>query len=316
MSDTPLGTIELSASTRLVFTIGRWKGRQLANVRKHVASARYTGPTKSGLAMTGNIVVALAEALTRLRAEIPGTQQITFARIPKGGGSDIVVTVIPPDDLQGLPKIDVREYVDAPSYQGPTQKGVRFPWDKLAEVTTLLQSQARQLGQSEAAEPTLFPDAKPSWVEQANSDAPSKAPPRDAILAEILPDGPKDFPSGFVNPSAATTTIALPTQPIFLSQGANGEYVVQSNFGFRHAVRNPSEGNFIVYAFLRAHREINVPTQMIEIFRTVKAYENYLRELRHAMLQAYERKSGHRPIAEHQTREVFATLGLPWLQDT
>jgi hypothetical protein len=49
---------------------------------------------------------------------------------------------------------------------------------------------------------------------------------------------------------------------------------------------------------------------MIEVFRAVKAYENYLRDLRHALLKAYERKSGHRPMAEHQTREVFKSYGL------
>jgi len=36
-------------------------------------------------------------------------------------------------------------------------------------------------------------------------------------------------------------------------------------------------------------------------------------DLRNALLQAYERKSGHRPMAEHQTREAFTALGLPWI---
>ena len=53
---------------------------------------------------------------------------------------------------------------------------------------------------------------------------------------------------------------------------------------------------------------------MIVIFRTVKKYENYLRELRRSLMQAYERKSGHRPMAEHHTKDVFRNLGLPWVE--
>jgi hypothetical protein len=53
---------------------------------------------------------------------------------------------------------------------------------------------------------------------------------------------------------------------------------------------------------------------MIETFRAVKAYENYVRDLRRALMKAYERKSEHRPMAEHQTREAFKSYRLPWME--
>jgi hypothetical protein len=56
------------------------------------------------------------------------------------------------------------------------------------------------------------------------------------------------------------------------------------------------------------------PTVMIETFRAVKAYENYVRDLRRALMKAYERKSEHRPMAEHQTREAFKSYRLPWME--
>jgi len=313
MSAETIGTIELGSSSRLVFAVKWWKGRQYANVRKFVDSSRYSGPTKSGLAMAGDVLVTVIESLGRLKVEVPGAEQMTFARVPKGGDREIVVTVMPPDDLKGLPSVDIREYVNAPNYQGPTKKGVRFAWDKLTEFITILESQARQLGTTEKAQPVLFPGARATWVEDAESAGQRITPARDAVLAELLPNGPKEFPGGFVNGNAAVKDLSLPTEPISVVQQPTGDYVVQSDFGFRHAVRNPTEGNFIVYASLRGHRQVEVPTQMIEIFKAVKAYENYLRDLRHALLQVYERKSGHRPMAEHQAREVFASLGLPWL---
>ena len=36
-----------------------------------------------------------------------------------------------------------------------------------------------------------------------------------------------------------------------------GQYVVQSDSGFRHDVPNPTEGNFIFYAYLRGHRLVS-----------------------------------------------------------
>jgi len=313
MNAETIGSIELTSSSRLVFSVSWYKGRQFANVRKFVESARYTGPTKSGVAMAGDVLVAVIGALWRMKCEIAGADEMTFARVPKCGQSEIVITVIPPDNIQGLPSVDVREYVDSPKYQGPTKKGVRFAWDKMPEFITILESQARQMATTEKAQRDLFPGAHGPWVEEAESAGQKKSPTSDAVLDELLPDGPKEFPVEFVNGDITATELELPAEPVSVVQQSTGEYVVQSDFGFRHPVRNPTEGNFILYSFLRSHRRVHVPTKMIDIFKAVKAYENYVRDLRHALLQAYEQKSGHRPMAEHQTREVFTSLGLPWL---
>ena len=313
-TDNIIGTIQLTHSTSLVFSVRPWKGRMLAHVRKFVSSAKYEGPTKAGLAMGGDVLVSVIDALTRLKAEVPGAEEKQFAKVQKGGDTDIVITVIPPDDLKALPSVDVREYVDSESYTGPTKKGVRFPWDKLPEFIGLLQAQALHLGESEKAQPILFPEACPVWVEQAEKAGMDKRPGRDSVLHELLPQGPKDFPSEFLNGKKKTTKVELPTEPVSIVMLPGGRHTVQSDFGFRHDVRNPTEGNFLYYAHLRSRRTVSIPTEMIEVFRAVKAYENYLRDLRHALMQAYERKSGHRPMAEHQTREVFKSYGLPWVE--
>lgn len=286
----------------------------LAHVRKFVSGGKYEGPTKSGLAMSGDVLVSVIEALTRLNAEVPGMEEKQFARVRKGGDIDVVIAVIPPDDLKALPSVDLREYVDSESYTGPTKKGVRFPWGKLTEFIGILQTQARQLGTTEKSQPTLFPEARPEWVRKVETADTDKKPNRDSVLNELLPSGPRDFPDEFLNGTKKVTTLDLPTEPISMAVLPGGKHVVQSDFGFRHEVRNPTEGNFLYYAHLRGHRTVSMPTEMIEVFRAVKAYENYLRDLRHALLQAYERKSGHRPMAEHQSKEVFKSHGLPWVE--
>jgi hypothetical protein len=311
--DDVVGTIQLNRSTSLVFAVKPWKGRKFAHVRKFVSGERYEGPTKSGLAMNGDVLVSVVEALNRLRAEPPGAEEKQFAKVHKGGDTDIAITVIPPDDLKSLPSVDIREYVESASYTGPTKKGVRFAWDKLTDFIGLLKTQAQELGASELAEPILFPEARPSWVEKsAQIDRPT-GPGGDSVIQSLLPDGPKEFPGGFFDASKETTTLDLPVEPISAVVLPGGKHAVQTNFGFHHEVRNQTEANFILYAHLRGLKVVSVPTIMFDVFRTVKAYENYVRQLRSALLEAYERKSGHRPMAEHQTREAFKRYGLPWI---
>jgi hypothetical protein len=313
-TDNVVGTIQLTHSTKLVFSVQPWKGRMFAHVRKFVSGAKYEGPTKAGLAMGGNALVSVIEALTRLKSEVRGAEEKQFAKVHKGGETDIVITVIPPDDLKALPSVDVREYVDAESYAGPTKKGVRFTWDKLPEFIGILEMQARKLGETSTAQPILFPEARPRWVQEAVSAGTDRKPSSDSVLQELLPEGPKDFPGKFLGGKTEGVELELPSEPVSVVVLPGGRHAVQSNFGFHHDVRNPTEGNFVYYAYLRGHRTVSIPTKMIEIFQTVKAYENYLRDLRHALLKAYERKSGHKPMAEHQVREVFKSHGLPWLE--
>ena len=286
----------------------------LAHIRKFVSGSKYEGPTKAGFAMAGDVLVSVIEALNHLKAEAPGVDEKQFAKLHKSGDIEIVITVIPPDDLKALPSVDVREYVDSESYSGPTKKGVRFAWDKLPEFIGILQTQARQLQATEEAQPILFPEAQPGWVKQTEKTGPDRKPHQDSVLHELLPHGPKDFPCEFLNGKEKVAKLELPTEPISVVVLPGGRHAVQSDFGFRHEVRNPTEGNFLYYTQLRGHRCVSIPTEMIELFRAVKAYENYLRDLRHALLQVYERKSGHRPMAEHKTRQVFMSYGLPWVE--
>lgn len=312
--DSIVGSMQLTRTTNLVFSVRPWKGRMLAHVRKFVSGEKYEGPTKAGIAMGGDVLMSVIDALTSLKADAPGAKERQFAKVHKAGDTDIIVTVIPPDDLKALPSVDVREYVDSETYTGPTKKGVRFAWDRLTEFIGLLEMQARRLGTSEKAQAVLFTDAHPGWVKDADKAGAERGHGGDSVLQELLPQGPKEFPSEFQEGVKKTENLELPAEPISVVVLPGGKHAVQSDLGFRHDVRNPTEGNFIYYAHLRGLRAVPVPTVMIELFRAVKAYENYVRDLRHALLKAYERKSGHRPMAEHQTKEAFKSYGLPWME--
>ena len=69
--------------------------------------------------------------------------------------------MIPSENLKALPSVDVREHVSNANYTGPTQKGVRFSWEKLPEFIGILEKQAEQLSETTKSQPTLFPEGIP-----------------------------------------------------------------------------------------------------------------------------------------------------------
>ncbi|AEB08775.1 hypothetical protein Desac_0901 [Desulfobacca acetoxidans DSM 11109] len=315
MEDQDLGTIILAVSSELVFSIGSYKGKHYAKIRKFVKTGKYSGPTKAGLSFTGHTLVALIKILQQLQASLPGVQEQEIARLPKTGDREIVVLIMPPDDVQSLPNIDIREYIESANFTGFSKKGVRFNWHKLQDVLALLQVQAQQLQQHEKQTPTLFPEARPEWVNEAEKLNSPASGGKDEVLEKLLPSGPKIFPEDFLdNVQGGAQEVELSSDVLKVEQQSDGTYAVCSEFGFCHGVRNPTEGNYLFYSWLRGKTKVQLPQEMITVFRTVKAYENYLRNLQKSLIQAYERKSGHRPIAEHRVKQVFNRYGLPWIE--
>src|SRR5580704_2801245 len=164
MADREIGFIELSGTTRIVFSVGTWKGQPRGSFRKFVASEKYTGPTKSGFSLTGAMLLQLLQPLRSLQATIPAHGEAVFASVAKTSESEIRITVIPPDGGAALPSVDIREFLDTPGYTGPTKKGVRLTWDKLKQFVQLLETVAHELGAATKAETTLFPDVQPAWL--------------------------------------------------------------------------------------------------------------------------------------------------------
>jgi hypothetical protein len=309
MDGDSIGSVSLGPSTKLIFTVGWWKGQRYAHVRKYIETDRYNGPTRSGLALGSAPLNQLILALKQLSVSPPGPGTKEIVRFRKRGDTEIVVTIVPPDDLASLPAVDVREYVDSPGYTGPTKKGVRFTWDKLAEVIGLLEIQSGALGKESEVAPRLFPES------ESNHNKSDDQPPvhADGVLGEILPNGPRDFPDDFIVGECKQHEMVLPSEQLTVQQRPDGSYALSSTLGFSVRVRNIVEGNFLLFAHLRGKRNVKIPENMPDVFRAVKAYENYVREIRHALALAYERKTGHKALAEHQARSILTKFGLPWL---
>lgn len=134
----------------------------------------------------------------------------------------------------------------------------------------------------------------------------------DPVIASVLPDGPKAFPTDFLDGDiGATQAIDLPEEQLTFRQLAGGACVIESHFGFRLDVRNETEGMFIVYAHGRGARTLDFPKKMIHLFKAVTAYRSYLRDLWQDLYRAYGRECGDRAAAYSHAKTAFETLGLP-----
>jgi hypothetical protein len=188
-----------------------------------------------------------------------------------------------------LPNVDVREFVNTPEYQGPTKQGIRFPWDKLAQVVEFMEVQITAIGKAADGEGS-FGDLQ--GVLLPTPAKPLTVPPPVAAEASVSADF-RSFPADFL-PSKATKFVT-----------ADG--------GFEHSVRNESEGKFFVYAHQSGVRNLKLPTEMIHIFGTVSRYETYARELRRHLEAKLARQCGNRPLAEYQARQLLIAHGVPLL---
>jgi len=107
--------------------------------------------------------------------------------------------------------------------------------------------------------------------------------------------------------------MTIPEYPLQLVQDNAGNYHLKTDECVFCAVRNPAEGNFIIYSQMRGHRSIAVPQTMIHVFKAVKAYENYVRSIQTKLIAKVLKKVGQRSVAEYEARKKMGKAGLPWL---
>jgi len=310
MPDREIGFVELTATTRIIFAVGSWKGQTRGSIRKFVATEKYAGPTKSGTSLDGATIVQLLAALRALQSTVPTQDATQYVSVGKTRDWEIRIAIIPPDEDSRLPSVDIREFVETARYSGPTKAGVRFPWNKLKQFSQLAETLVQQLGVAASAETTLFPDMKPQWVSDAKETLAAtdhKPAPHgfDAASLKLFPDA--FLPEGKLD----VENLTLPPDRLKIGQDRDGRYFVTNDSGFHRPVRNEVEGKYFLYAQLRGVTEIRLPKEMFKVFSAVAGYEKYCRELRQKLIRDLEARSRNRPLAEHMAGDTMQNHGLP-----
>jgi methylase of polypeptide subunit release factors len=135
----------------------------------------------------------------------------------------------------------------------------------------------------------------------------------EEVLDEILPDGPRRFPDDFFSGAAAggnKTAIDLPEAPLSFDNSPLLLGVHTADGTYSRNVKTPAEGKFLLYAQRNGHRTAELPNQTVEITRTVANYENYLRELRKQLYDAYYRRTLDTRTAARLTQSAFDRFHL------
>jgi hypothetical protein len=83
----------------------------------------------------------------------------------------------------------------------------------------------------------------------------------------------------------------LPDADLYLEQTNAGGYILKTDEGDYIRVHNSTEANFIIYAQMRGHQNISVPTEMIYFFKIVKGDENYVRSLQTRLMAILNKES-------------------------
>ena len=131
MTDQIIGEIPIGKSMKLSFSLSEWRGQSFATVRKFITTQKYSGATKSGLVMDKRLLREVTGALSELEHTLPAQTEQEIKRIPKYDTDYIRIATLPAEDDENLPAVDLREFVDSPTYQGPTKRD-SFPLESPA----------------------------------------------------------------------------------------------------------------------------------------------------------------------------------------
>lgn len=134
------------------------------------------------------------------------------------------------------------------------------------------------------------------------------------VIEELLPQGPKMFPEEFLDTVTRRgdfVELDIPAEPLTLEPVFFGKQKVVSGSGWSYEAKSSTEAQFIVYAQGRGHTRVKIPKEPIALFKTVKNYEIYLRELRDTLHKGFAIRIFDYKLADVLTDTVFQELKLP-----
>lgn len=139
------GELTLSDHSTLKFYVDEYKGYRYASIRTFVTGDAYSGPTKSGVTMNGNLLKDAIIILAQLPAEPKDKTDRELARWPKRAGIEVVARVTIYKDTVG---VDIREWVEDDTYKGWSKKGVRVPYKDIPKAIELLRQMQDFIGKT------------------------------------------------------------------------------------------------------------------------------------------------------------------------
>jgi len=128
------------------------------------------------------------------------------------------------------------------------------------------------------------------------------------VIQEFLPNGPKCFPEEFIDSPLSkekVTEVSMPNEPLRFGNYFFGEQEVITDSGFIYKAKSPVEAKYLIYAQRADASKVLVPTDTMTLFKTVKNYDNYLRNLRTEIAKALLSRTLDQKMAERLLNEIL-----------
>jgi type I restriction enzyme M protein len=137
------------------------------------------------------------------------------------------------------------------------------------------------------------------------------------VLAEVLPQGPRRFPDAFLPKEARQgtfKTFALPQEPLQMGLPHFGKVALTTSEEAVIFEGTKPEAKFVLYTRMAGQFIVQMPQEPIHVYKTVAAYEVYLRKLRQQLYAAFYSRALDHAVAERLTEKTWQGLGLPEIE--
>jgi hypothetical protein len=140
----------------------------------------------------------------------------------------------------------------------------------------------------------------------------------EGVLDDVLPDGPRRFPDDFWSPAARAgkfTEVTLPQAPLRYAGPMFGTEEVMAEGGFHYQARSKAEAKYLIYAQAAGQTVARLPVQPVELTRAVANYEQYVRQTRDALYEAYYHRTLDQKAASRFVVNTMQQLKLVLLEE-
>jgi len=141
-----IGSLTLEDNSEIRFSIDAYRGYKYASIRKYLKSDAYSGPTKSGITMTSDIVKGINSVLKDLPNKVEDIEEKELGKFAKRPGLSVVLRT---SAFRGKKGLDIRQWQEDDAYKGWTKKGIRLPLEKITEVKDMFERMVIALQEQE-----------------------------------------------------------------------------------------------------------------------------------------------------------------------
>lgn len=136
----------------------------------------------------------------------------------------------------------------------------------------------------------------------------------DDVVADLLPAGPKRFPTEFLADTGAKQGLRetpLPAGRLRYNGHSFGQEELHADSGETIHTPSVAKANNLIYAQANRHQVARLPKASVEVSRAAKQYEQYLRKLTKRLREACSRRTLNQAAAERSVSDIWRRLMLP-----